>query len=285
MSNFASKILKGVGAAALVLLLMAAGPGLYTGSVSIPATGTFTTASTINAAAGTNLTLNTLSAGGNVLAHYGDGAYAGFYAFDGGTTNYSELRGVGGLTFSSGGSYFGSTNSNVSGTLGVGGTGTFGGIVTAPSVTASSVTSPSGNLALQANGTTTLLLEAGSTQSLFYGPVAATDTVGAGAAYVAPVYDNAGNPLASTTHTDITGSSCNINAGTTCSATISLSSSSAFTSASSYAVVCGSSSVSIGGSFGTVTAQPVNGTTFSVTVLISPSGTGTAGFLCIATGS
>ena len=36
MNNFASKILKSVGAFSLVALLLAAGPGLYTGSVSIP---------------------------------------------------------------------------------------------------------------------------------------------------------------------------------------------------------------------------------------------------------
>ena len=125
MSNLTSRILKALGAASLVALLIAAGPGLFTSSIAIPAGGTFTTSATINAASGTNLNLNTLGTTGIVEVQYGSGSPSGILVFDGGTTARSSLTNLG-LYFPSNNTYYYGTGQYVYGNGGWTGTGTFG---------------------------------------------------------------------------------------------------------------------------------------------------------------
>jgi hypothetical protein len=124
MSNFANKILKAVGALSLVVMLVAAAPGLYTGSVSVPSSGQLTTAVPLAAASGDNLFLN--AASGGIYNHYGDGSAAGAYVFDGGTSNWMHLT-YGGLAFSSTGTSYAAGGEAVAGNGSWSGSGTFGG--------------------------------------------------------------------------------------------------------------------------------------------------------------
>ena len=92
-----NKIFKALGALTLVGLLIAAGPGVYTGSIVVPSTGTFTTSAALNSAAGNNLILNA-GAGANVLFNYGNSRGAGISIYDG-EPLFAELY-TGGLVWS-----------------------------------------------------------------------------------------------------------------------------------------------------------------------------------------